>query len=86
MLRNWALYFLAFGQVFIELSGGAMDIQMEFRRSVVQNLSGGNHVTHFYRPPVLFSGIQHLLAISFSRVKFFAILVVANFANINSNE
>ena len=50
------------------------------------NLSGGYQETHVYHSPVLFSGVQHLLAISLSGVKIFAILVVANFANSNSNE
>ena len=35
---------------------------------------------------VLFSGNKHLLDISFSGFRFFAVLAVANFANINSNE
>ena len=47
--------------------------------------SRGDPVTHVYHSSVLFSGIKHLLVISFSGFKFFAILTVANFANIISN-
>ena len=61
------------------------------RRTCNRKITGlnpcrGNYLTNIYHSSVLFSGIKHLLEISFSVLKFFAILAVANSANINSNE
>ena len=70
------------------LYGSAVERRTYYWKVGGSNASGGNHLSHAYHSSVLFSGMKHLLDISFSLVgfKFFAILAVANFANINSNE
>ena len=61
------------------------------RQDWTQKIAGtnpiwGNHLKHDYHSSVLFSGNKYLLEIVLVGLNFFAILAVAYFANINSNE